>query len=250
MTTVFACEAEASAPGYDVPDELLQKAIGRMSAREWCLGGLEVPINLTFSMGTVKAVTTAAYLIRYGHDMCRMTWRGVKRLDDVDGLANAWVESLVTMSTAHDHDDRSRMDEVSDQLMTPLLSTPIAQVREFARLVSSKLEADPRVPFLVWSSFKHVLEPLVLKGPDGEALELHNLLALEVANLVVPRLEPAELVKAMAGALQWRTPETLRQVKTALTEQPTAKPELRGRLSCLFLGIINAEGKEIATVVL
>ena len=252
MTTVFACESEPTAPGYDapLPSDLVEKACGGMSAREWLLGGLEIPVNLTWGMGTVKAVEGAAYLLRYGHSMCRMTWKGVKRLDDIEGLVNAWLESLVTMSTAHDHEDRSRMDEISDELMTPLLRAPIAQVREFARLVARKLEADPRVPFLVWSSFKRIIEPLVLKGPDGEAVELHNLLALEVANLVVPRLEPAELVKAMAGALQWRRPETLTQVKTALVEQPTAKPELRGRQSCLFLHVISEAGADMASVVL
>lgn len=247
--TAEVCDLSGPQPGYDAPEP---KRPGKpMGMRDWAMAGLELPVGMTWELGACRAVERLTACLLYGHYDGRMcSNRKMRTMDDTElqTLAERWVESLVAMSTAHDHEDRSRMDETTDELMRPLLTCPIAQVREFTRRVARMLEADARVPFLVWSSFKKLVEPLVLKSKDGSRVRLEELLAAEVAEIVVTRMEPAELVAAMAGALQWRSPESLKDVKAALTEQPEAKPRLRGRQSCLFLHVPKRDGSEAVVV--
>ena len=90
-----------------------------------------------------------------------------------------------------------------------------------------------------------------MNGKDGGEIELHDVLAVEVANLIVPRLSSEDLVKAIAGALQWRPVGDVQKVQTALAANPEAKPRLRGRQSCLFLAVDDPQtGAELAEVVL
>jgi hypothetical protein len=157
---------------------------------------------------------------------------------DVPDLVAQWVESIVALATAHDHEARSRADHTTDDLLRPLMSAPIADLRAFAVALTTQLRADQRVPFLIWSGFERVIAPLVKLSPEGEILELREQLANEVAELVEKDLDRAQLVQAIAGALAWRDPKALTAIKSGI--EAGAKPKLRGRESCLFLEVGSA----------
>jgi hypothetical protein len=161
----------------------------------------------------------------------RKHWRCMPM--DVDTLVDRYQETLILMTTAHTHADHTAAEHATDELLKPLLTAPIDQLRAFAARLAERLENDERCPFAVWSAFKHVVEPLIATRPQGKALRLRKQLAKEVAELVEPSIPRADVVTAIAAALQWRPPETLRQVKAAV--QGGAAPRMEGRQSCLFL---------------
>jgi hypothetical protein len=206
-----------------------------MSARETAVGALDMVLQLGWWEVGMKPMRNLALLLA-GADERR---DGMKRDSprrkpvNVDGLVEKWADVLVGLSTAHDHAARTAADHQTDELLGPLLTAPIAQIREFGQKLANRLEADERVPFLVWSSFRRVIEPLVLKGPDGELLRLKKELAGQIAELAEKGLDRGQLIAAIAGALQWRGEASLKAVKTSL--ESGSKPRITGRESCLFL---------------
>lgn len=158
-------------------------------------------------------------------------WR--KKPMDVDEMVKIWIDVLVGLSTAHSHEGFTLADHQTDELLRPMLSAPVSQIREWASKLTVNLRNDERVPFLIWSMFERVLEPLILKSPGGAKVRLRKQLATDVAKLVEGDLDRAELVKAIAGALQWRPPTELEGIKVAV--KAGAKPHVTGRQSCLFL---------------
>jgi hypothetical protein len=204
----------------------------RMSAREWMLCALDLMVQAAWwEVGCQKV--RELYLVLAYADWHSHTGRKRRIPMNVDALVAQWVEVIVELATAHDHARRTAADHQTDDLLGPLLTAPIAQIRQFGQQLAAALKADPRVPFLIWSSFERVLEPLILKGPDGELLALKTQLAAEIATLVERGLDREELIVAIAGALQWRAPSRLEAVKAKLEQGE--KPRIRGRESCLFL---------------
>lgn len=178
-----------------------------------------------------------ALLLDYAHYRCVHGSKGGKKKAtvDVDQMVQAWVETIVGLSTGHDHATYTDADHSTDDILGPMLTAPIRQIREFARKLAAALEADPRVPFLIWSYYKRVFLPIIESGPDSAAIELKAQLAAEIAQKVEQGLDRGELVQALAGALQWRAPATLEKVNTALGSGE--KPRIKGRESCLFLEV-------------
>ena len=176
-----------------------------MSAREWAVGGLDIAVvsNRIHQPGIRKLTQTLYAAAMLG----RMSWRVTKV--KVDELVEEWLEAIVALSTAHDPDERDAADSKTDELLTPLLTAPIKQVRQLAGKLSSRLREDERVPFVVWSAFQNVVLPLLKDSPDGKIIELKKQLATEVAELVEKDLPRDDFVQAMVGALQWRGPEAL-----------------------------------------
>ena len=209
-------------------------------AREAALMALDLTIQGIWWEYGCQCVRTLANTLAYAD------WRRSRMQRDsprrkpvnVPELVEQWLDVLVGLSTAHDPEARTRADHDTDELLGPLLIAPIGQIREFARSLAARLEADERVPFLVWSSFRKVVEPIIAAGPESAAIELRKQLAEEIAALVARDLNQAELVAAIAGALQWRDPAKLEAVKTGL--EAGGKPRIRGRESCLFLEVGDA----------
>lgn len=205
------------------------------SARNWLIAGSDYVIVLALEDAREK-MRSLAHICAYEHGRVAAGGRSGRRISmDVDALVADWVECLVALATAHDHEARSRADHMTDDLLRPLLTAPIAELRRFALALTKQLRADQRVPFLIWSGFEKVIEPLVRISPEGEVLELRQTLANEVAELVEKDLDRAQLVKAIADALAWRNPEKLTEIKAGLVAGD--KPKLRGRESCLFLEV-------------
>jgi len=84
-------------------------------------------------------------------------------LENVEGLIQEWIEALTAIASAHSDEERVKADARSDELLTALLHAPVAEVRDFTRRLVVALEAEPRVPFIVRSAFKRLLEPIVLE---------------------------------------------------------------------------------------
>ncbi len=168
----------------------------------------------------------------------------------MNALLKQWVEAVVAMTTAHDHSGFTGAEYSTDDLLKPLFKAPIAQLREFAAKLADLLEGDSRVPFLVWSSFRLVVKPLVDKRPEGKARQLRDELAAEVANLVGQEIPREDWIEAMASALRWRSPEQLQEVKTAVKVGGKSRVKVRGRQSCTFLIVEDDIGVELAQVIM
>lgn len=156
---------------------------------------------------------------------------------DIKAMVERWVPIIRGLATSHSKDELDRCEFEMDQHLTPLLSAPVRQIREFYAELTAALKADPAVPLFVWSAFEAWHEVVVKKAPDEGVIELKKQLAEEIARLVEADVQP-DIGKAIAGALQWRAPEALEKVRDAVKRG--AKPRLSGRESCLFLEVGDA----------
>jgi len=172
------------------------------------------------------------WLLRYGMKYRMCGNRKVRLIVDVDKLVKKWIEAVVGMCTCHDKDTYDAHDAKTDELMGPLLTASVKQVREFYLKLAAAMRADKRVPMLVWMGFETWGEVMVKDAPDEGVKRLKNKLAAEIADLVEEDIRD-QIPKAIQRALRWRDPETLEKVKETL--KSGVKPRLRGRESCLFL---------------
>lgn len=207
-----------------------------MKIRDAVLAGWDVwQFGSNLERGLTKRVKDLGTMIRWGLFAGRMTHRTKKM--NVEELVQKWLSAIVGMATAHDKDTYDHHDAKADELMTPILSAPIKQVREFYKKLRAALRADPRVPMLVWMGFEAWGEVVVKGAEDDEAIKrLKNKLAQEIVELVELEIQD-QIPEAIRRALRWRDPETLKEVKEAL--EGGAKPKLIGRQSCLFLECVK-----------
>ena len=169
-------------------------------------------------------------LIHYG----TISWSRKRRIPvDVPKMIADWTEVVLILATAHEKDEIDKAEFKMDELLSPLLTAPVAQLREFHNGLTESLRTNPKVPFFLWSTFnawgKEVLDKCEAKP---ELKRLRKKLAGEIAEMVDEDVKP-DIVEAIKGALMWRDPETLKEIKADL--QAGAKPKLKGRESCLFL---------------
>jgi hypothetical protein len=167
---------------------------------------------------------------------------------NIEELSGKWVEAIAGMCLSHSKDEYDKHDSAADELLTPLLTAPVKQIREFYTVLRTKLESDKRVPFLVWISFEAWGEAVIKNAPDEKVRRLKHALARDIAELVEG---PAakQLPEAIKRALCWRDPETLQEVKDALVDG--AKPKIVGRQSCLFLEMKTPgrKGKKVSVMI-
>lgn len=143
-----------------------------------------------------------------------------------------WVPIVRSLSVAHSKEEFDRAEFEAETHLAPILTAPVAQLREFYARLCDALRADEAIPFFVVASFDAWHEVILKRAPDEDVKELKTALAAEVAELVEQDILP-DLRAALTGALQWRSPDKLKKIKAAV--QSGAKPSLRGRESCLFL---------------
>jgi len=163
----------------------------------------------------------------------------------VDEMVAKWIEAIVGMCLAHDKDTYDAHDAKADELLGPLLTAPIAQVREFYAALQETMRSDKRVPWLVVMGFESWGNVMVKDAPDEGIKRLKNKLAAEIADLVEEPIRD-QIPGAIKRALRWRDPETLQAVKEKL--ESGVKPKLVGKESCLFL--IAGRGKKKVSVML
>ncbi len=184
----------------------------------------------------------AAYRMRelgavmyYGIEVCGYMSRKRRIAVDVDKLVELWRVAVVGLAIAHDKDEADKYEASIDSCLTPLLSAPIKQVRDFSSKLLTVLKADPQVPFLVWRPYEIWLN-MMKSAPDEGVKELKTHLAKQIADIVEEDLKP-QLGEALVRALQWRSPEKLAEVRDVVEKEKEAgrAPRLRGRESCLFM---------------
>lgn len=239
-----------TAKEQDIADRLAGLMLD-WSARDVALSTCDLVVLTAWRhAGWEVAVSSVAWTLWYAEWLIskHSYFKGRKPMDDINALVTLWHTTLIAMSTAHTHEAFTGAEHSTDDLLRPLLKAPIAQIREFAAKLAAALEGDPAVPFLVWSSYKNVVMPLILKRPEGKPAELKEALAKEVAELVAESIPREDWVASIAGALQWRATDQL--VKTREAVKAGAAPRVKGRQSCLFLTTHAADGRELSTVIL
>lgn len=177
--------------------------------------------------------------------------RGLRRtMMNVEEMAKRWESLIVGLATAHDKTEHDKWEHDIDDYLTPILSAPIKQIREFFVLLVNNLKTNKSVPFFVWRSLEVWQEGIVKNAPDQEVKELKVKLAREIAELVEEDVK-RDIGEAVVGALMWRDKETLTGIKKTIVEskkkgnpaQVSTKTRTVGRQSCLFL-VVEADGKE------
>jgi hypothetical protein len=198
----------------------------------WDLPKISYELSAIKGKGPLGRIRTLGTVLRYGFLCGRMTGGKVTKVD-VDGMVEKWMKAIIGMSLAHSKDEFDAEDAKSDELMTPLLTAPIKQVREFYQKLRDGLKANPQVPMLVWMGFEAWGEIEIDKSVDDIGIKrLKTKLAGEIADIVELPIRD-QIPEAIKRALRWRDPQTLEAVKETL--QAGAKPKLVGRQSCLFL---------------
>lgn len=172
----------------------------------------------------------------------------VKPKMNVEKMVAKWLPEMLKLATAHDKDDQDEAEAALDDLLSPLLSAPVAQLREFYTKLVEGMKADRRFPMVIWRVFESWGEHVVAKAPDEAVIQLKEKLARDVIELC-ERDAKEQLPEAMVRALMWRAPERLEEVKSALKAGGRAR--MTGRESCLYLEIIpKGKRRPIAQVML
>lgn len=162
-----------------------------------------------------------------------------RSLMNVAEMVTRWVPIIRGLSTAHDKAPIDQCEFEMEEHLTPLLTAPVKQIREFYEQLVVALKADPAIPFFVWAWFESWGDVVLKHAPDGDVKQLKTVLATEIAELVESQVQP-DLKRAIAGALQWRSPESLEKVKAAV--ETGGKARMVGRESCLFLEVDTPDG--------
>lgn len=175
---------------------------------------------------------------------CEVTSGRRKIPVDVQKLIADWKAVIVTLCTAHDKDAIDAAEFKMDELLKPMLTAPVAQIREFYAGLLKALSDDKTVPFFIWSLFKGwgemVLEKVDEKSPPKR---LKKKLAEEVAEMALTKQTRKDMVDALVGALMWRSPQALKEIKADI--ESGATPRVRGRESCIFLVTEKGRGRNV-----
>lgn len=213
-----------------------------LTAPEWVIGMNEL------ADWTKKALDDISAYCWYA---CLYPSRGRKKnLMDVKKMAADWKALIVGLATSHDRIERDKWEHDIDDVLTPILSAPVKQIREFFSLLVKSMKEDKTVPFYVWRSLEIWEEKIVKNAEDDDVKKLKLKLAKEVADLVEEDVK-RDIGEAVVGALMWRDPGTLRRIKKTITEakatdtpaKVTTKTRTVGRQSCLFL-VVEHNGEE------
>ncbi len=213
---------------YSVPKDLYIKGIPREEPKwlEWeariCDGSAAYHLR---QLGC---------LVTYADENSGGTRKGKVKMN-VDVLVESWMRLVVGLATAHTKDEADRYEAAVEECLGPILAAPVAQIRTFAFALAARLEADPKVPYLVHRAFAAWVE-MMKSAPDEEVKVLKTALAKEIVDMVEDDAK-RDLPAAMVRALQWRGPEDLEKVKGVVEREKAAgrKVRLKGRESCLFL---------------
>ena len=194
--------------------------------------------------GLLNRLNVMQALVSYGLTTGRMARRVTPVR--VENLVEKWHKAIVGMCTAHSKDDYDAADFQSDELMTPLLTAPIRQVRQFWVKLQRSLHEDKQVPFFVWVSFEAWGKTMVKAAEDDETcLRLKNKLAKEIADMVGVDVKD-QVPKAIERAMRWRRCRDSDRGENGSRRR--RKPKMVGRQSCLFLEV--GKGDKLRRVML
>jgi hypothetical protein len=205
--------------------------------RSALIASYDVPRGFYKVVGTGAAskLDKLGCLIYYAHEL-GYVGRSRRTPMDVDGLVERWHKVVVGLATAHDKDEADRYEAAIEECLVPILAAPIKQVREFYPKLLKAIKADPTVPFLVWRSYEIWVDMVLSKCKDEDIKQLKTDLAKEITELVEQDVKD-QIPEQLIRALQWRSGETLEEVKEAVIREKAKgnKVKLRGKESCLFM---------------
>jgi hypothetical protein len=170
---------------------------------------------------------------------CDHPGRSKRRPMDVKAMIDAWAPLVTQLAIAHDVDEKDAASAQLDEMLAPILAAPVAQLREFYSGLTQRLKDDPKVPWAVWKLFDFWGENVLDKLNKEEVVGLKTELAKRTAENSMENIPREDWINAMIGALQWRSPERLKEVEESLASGE--KPRVRGRESCLFLEVGQKE---------
>ena len=213
--------------------------------RSELIASYDVP-RLFFSgvpkLSPVKRSSELGALMWYSAQ-CRRMGHTKRILMDTDALVERWAKVIIGLATAHDKDEADRYEAAIEQCLTPILSAPIKQVRDFYPKLLTRLKNDPSIPFLVWRGYEIWIEQILSKAPDEDIKQLKTDLAREITELVEQDVKD-QIPEQLMRALQWRRPEVLEKVKTEVVRAKERNEPVRlvGRESCLFMEVGGEDG--------
>jgi hypothetical protein len=158
---------------------------------------------------------------------------------DVQKTVDAWAPLIKKLAIAHDIDEKDAASSALDELLLPIVAAPVSQIREFYKNLTQRLKSDPEIPWAVWKLFIFWGENVLDRIDKEEMVGLKTEIAKRIAQHSMEQIPREDWINSMVGALQWRDSEKLQEIESAL--ESGQKPKIRGKESCLFLQIGEAE---------
>jgi len=180
---------------------------------------------------SVRSMQDLRAMIMYA---CEYPSRKKRNPMNVNMMVYHWTAIIRELSTAHDKNSLDKAEFDMDEHLTPLLTAPVKQIREFYSELVESLKSDSTIPFFVWAWFESWGEVILKHAKDTEIKELKTSLAAEIAELVEEDVKP-DLRKAIEGALKWRAEENLVKIRDSVRKG--GKARMVGKESCLFLEV-------------
>ena len=158
---------------------------------------------------------------------------------DVQEMVGKWIPLVKQLALAHDVDEKDLASSTLDDLLREVITAPVKQIREFYRELTAALKKDKTVPWALWKLFNFWGENVLNNLETEQEKVLRGELAQQIAERSMEQIPVKDWVDSMIGSLMWRSPEKLEQIKASLDEGH--KPRVRGKESCLFLKVGEAE---------
>jgi len=158
---------------------------------------------------------------------------------DVQEMVGKWVPLVKALALAHDVDEKDLASSTLDDLLKEVITSPVKQIREFYRELTAAMKKDKAVPWALWKLFDFWGENVLEKLESEQEMKLRGELAQQIAERSMEKIDPKDWVDSMIGALMWRSPEKLEEIKEKLDQGH--RPRVKGRESCLFLQVDEAE---------
>lgn len=201
------------------------------------IDGREVISISLFQMALKNDIGDYLSLFAYG---CERPSRGKKRIRmDVDAMVKQWLPLIKKLALAHDIDEKDAASSALDELLTPVIASPVDQLRDFYKKLTAAMKADKEVPWSLWRLFDFWGTNVLDQITSQQELVLKKEIAGRIAERSIIAVPPQDWVDSMIGALMWRSPEKLQEIEEKLEQG--AKPRVRGKESCLFLQVGESE---------
>ena len=237
--TVFECQIDERDQDVDAPVTVSAAESYAESVESLARAVIDARENIP--LGFIEIATKHEWLHRLSFlaYACEHPSRRRRIPVDVEKMVETWMPLIVRLATAHDVDVRDAASAQLDEFLTPIIAAPVTQIREFYRELVRRMKADMSVPWAVWKMFEFWGTNVLDKIEKEEVIGLKTELAKRIAERSYGQIPADDWIASMVGALQWREPEKLKQIEGALDKGE--KPRVKGRQSCLFLVLGEAE---------
>lgn len=233
----FACSIDEKAQGEPDVSGIAQKfadtcdslARAVIDSREMLTLGL-YPSVVRVAIGNILSLLAYA---------CEVPARRKRTVMDVEKMVNDWVPLVKKLALAHDVDEKDAASSALDDLLVPVISAPVAQIRSFYRKLTDRLKNDKEVPLFLYRLFEFWGENVLDKVSKEEMVGLKKEIASRIAERSMEEIPKQDWIDSMIGALQWRSPEKLEEIESNL--KAGHKPRVRGKESCLFIEVGEAQ---------